>query len=767
MFRGLAVFLMLCAVGIGCVDSPKLPNGSEKWTCQLDEECKKLDASAYCERGLCVLWGRNENATLEKVNETSAEIPSDTVEESRETPTEGEVEKTVEGTTENAPENVVEESTSAEAGEPNAESAEPAQEADAAAEQPPSEQEIEEAEPEDPCRVGEKFCGGQCVNVQTSQTHCGQCNNACGGGLACTAGLCACPKQEVFCGTLCVDLQTNAKHCGRCGVVCGAGDVCEAGVCLIACEKQQTRCGAGCVDIQTDPKHCGQCAKSCPAGQVCTKGACGCPTGTELCNGICVNKQQDPKHCGACGKACSMTTVCQNGACVASCGAPLTVCGTVCVDLQTDAKHCGTCDKACATGGTCQIGACSCPSGTQLCGSACVNTLANNAHCGKCAQACPVDARCTNGQCSCPMSGHRACGTPLACVDTRSDPRYCAGCFGKCLSGDVCRNSVCVGGPYTETISGGAHTTYTPFAYPTGIVKYPGGGFLVVDPTKNQILQIYPSGSVGVFAGTGARGSADGAAASATFWGPQGLTWGPNGELYVADTFNHRIRKISAQRQVTTFAGTAYGDKGGTTQTAQFGHPVDIVFDSKLSVFYIADRANYKIRKIDDRLIVTTLAGSTYGYKNDTTSGAGAQFSLMSSLTLDDKGDLYVSDTGNHRIRKVLSSSGATSTVAGNGTASSSDGSGVYAGIASPLGILWEGGMLYVAEYSKIRRIDIANNFHVTTFVGQDAHGFMDGLPSVALFAGVAYFAFVQEGGYKNLYVTEIANRAIRRVFFQ
>jgi len=290
---------------------------------------------------------------------------------------------------------------------------------------------------------------------------------------------------------------------------------------------------------------------------------------------------------------------------------------------------------------------------------------------------------------------------------------------------------------------------------------------LVVDSTKNQILQIYPSGSVGVFAGTGSRGSADGPAASATFRGPQGLTWGANGDLYVADTFNHRIRKISAQGQVTTFAGTTYGDKDGTIQNAQLGLPVDIVFDSKQSVFYIADRANYKIRKIDAHLAVTTLAGSTYGYKDDTTSGAGAQFSVMSSLTLDDNGDLYVSDTGNHRIRKVLSSSGATSTVAGNGKVPSSDGYGVYAGIASPVGILWVGGMLYVAEYSKIRRIEIANNFHVTTFVGQDAHGFMDGLPSVALFAGGAYFAFVQEGGYKKLYVTEIANRAIRRVFFQ
>ncbi len=763
MFRGLAVFLMLCAVGIGCVDSLKLPNGSEKWVCQLDEECKKLDASAYCERGLCVLWARSENAIVEDVKETSAETPTEGAnEQSREPPTDGAVEKTAE----NTPEIVAEESTSAEAGEPSAESAEPLQEADAAVEQPPSEQEIEEVEPENPCNGGEKFCGGQCVDVQTSQTHCGQCNNACGGGLACTAGLCACPKQEVFCGTLCVDLQTNAKHCGRCGVVCGTGEICEAGVCLIACEKNETRCGAECVDLQTDEKHCGQCAKNCSSGQVCTKGACGCLTGTELCNGGCVNKQQDPKHCGACGKACSMTTVCQSGVCTASCSAPLTACGLVCADRQTDPKHCGTCDKACPTGGSCQNGVCSCPTNLWECGGVCVSLSTNNTHCGRCNWACPTNSRCTGGQCYCIMSGHKLCGNPVACVDIRSDPKNCGGC-SNCPSTQVCYGSVCVDGPYTETLAGGPYTTYSSFAFPAGIVKYSGGGFLVADTSKNQILRVHPSGSVVVFAGTGIPGKLDGAANTATFFGPQGLAWGANGDLYVADTYNNRIRKITAQGQVTTLAGSAQGFNDGTVQTAQFFRPTSIAFDASKSVLYVADQFNYKIRKVEvSRGVVTTLAGSTAGY-HDSTISTDVKFGPTLSLALDDKGDLYVSDTAYHRIRKVLSPNGATSTVVGNGKGNSTTGSGIYAGLSSPAGILWQAGSLYFTEYSKIRRVDIGNQFSVTDFTGQALSGFVDGDVHTARFSGLSQMVFVQESGYKNLYVVDVTYRAIRRVFFQ
>ncbi len=752
MLRALCFVLLLCAMGTGCLESPTLPDGSGEWSCQQDKDCEKIGASAHCERGLCVLWSRSENSAREKANEADA--------------VEGEVEKTAEGATETTS---TEESPNAEPQEPLVEVTENAQETDASVENEPREQTAEEVEPENPCtKAGEVFCVDKCVDAQSDQAHCGQCNNACGGGLICTTGLCMCPKQEVLCGALCVDLKSDAGNCGQCGVSCDKAEVCEDGKCLVACAKSQTRCGVDCVDTQTDVQHCGGCGKTCLVGQVCNKSACGCPVGTTLCGGVCVNTTQDAKHCGACNNACSGALVCQKGACTAACTLPLQACGAVCADLQSDLKHCGACGKPCPVGGSCQAGVCACPTGTFDCGGVCVNTTTNVKHCGACGNACPTDTRCQLGRCYCLASNQKLCGSPQACVDTRNHPKHCNNCNWACSATQVCYSFGCQDAPYTETFAGSPVASYSNFAYPVGLLNHPSGGFLVTDVTKHQILRVHPSGSVSVFAGSGARGSADGAANVASFWGPHGMVWGPGGDLYVADTYNNRIRKISAQGQVSTFAGGNLGFQDGTVQMARFYQPTEIVFDATKSVFYVADRYNFKIRKITLAGVVSTLAGGALGYK-DGASGAAVQFSVLSSLVLDNNGDLYVSDEGNHRIRKVSSANGATTTFAGNGKTLSSDGYGLNAGIPSPKGLLLLDGSLYVAEHSKIRRIDLnpASSHAVTTFSGQAAYGFLDGTVNQALYNGLHSMVFLQTGTYRNVYVTDAVNRSIRRVFFQ
>ncbi|MBN2194022.1 MAG: hypothetical protein JW751_14500 [Polyangiaceae bacterium] len=118
------------------------------------------------------------------------------------------------------------------------------------------------------------------------------------------------------CGGDCVDLATNATHCGDCGQGCATGAFCEAGSC--GCQGDLTRCGADCVDTESDAAHCGACDVACAPPAVCSRSDCsdaGCAEQTE-CDGSCVDLATDPRHCGACGQACSGGSRCEDGACV-------------------------------------------------------------------------------------------------------------------------------------------------------------------------------------------------------------------------------------------------------------------------------------------------------------------------------------------------------------------------------------------------------------------------------------------------------------------
>jgi streptogramin lyase len=152
-----------------------------------------------------------------------------------------------------------------------------------------------------------------------------------------------------------------------------------------------------------------------------------------------------------------------------------------------------------------------------------------------------------------------------------------------------------------------------------------------------------------VAGGTG--GYADGAGTDARFDEPMGITADAAGNLYVADTYNHRIRKIDPSGAVTTVAGDGtWGSADGAGTAAQFNHPSGITADAAGNL-YVADTYNHRIRKIDPSGAVTTVAGGTWGYAEGT--GTDARFNLPSGITADAAGNLYVADYGNHRIRKL------------------------------------------------------------------------------------------------------------------
>ena len=162
-----------------------------------------------------------------------------------------------------------------------------------------------------------------------------------------------------------------------------------------------------------------------------------------------------------------------------------------------------------------------------------------------------------------------------------------------------------------------------------------------------------PSGVVSTLAGSpGVEGSADGTGSAARFNGPTGVAVDSSGNVYVADTENHTIRKVTPGGVVTTLAGTAgvFGSADGTGSAAKFNHPFRVAVDSSGNV-YVADTDNHTIRKVTPGGVVTTLAGSA-GVKGSA-DGSVARFKDPSGVAVDSRGNVYVGDTSNLTIRKV------------------------------------------------------------------------------------------------------------------
>ncbi|MEP6822336.1 MAG: dockerin type I domain-containing protein [Chthoniobacterales bacterium] len=230
----------------------------------------------------------------------------------------------------------------------------------------------------------------------------------------------------------------------------------------------------------------------------------------------------------------------------------------------------------------------------------------------------------------------------------------------------------------------------------------------VVDTNNQTIRKISPSGVVSTLAGAaGVQGSADGIGNAARFNNPNSLAADRDGNIYVADTFNHTIRKITPSGGVSTLAGLAgsVGSNDGTGSTARFQLPFGVTVDTSGNV-YVSDTYNYKIRKITALGVVTTLAGSGGPGSNDG-SGGLAQFNAPRGIAVDGAANLYVADEGSSTIRKVTPS-GAVTTLAGlAGTNGSADGSGIAVGFNQAAGIaVNSAGAIYIADTrnSTIRR---------------------------------------------------------------
>jgi hypothetical protein len=328
-----------------------------------------------------------------------------------------------------------------------------------------------------------------------------------------------------------------------------------------------------------------------------------------------------------------------------------------------------------------------------------------------------------------------------------------------------------------------------------GLATDSNGNVYVADSGSYTIRKITPAGVVTTLAGSaGVLGSSDGSGAVASFANPLGVAADRSGNVYVADSDNYTVRKISPAGVVTTLAGLAGtpGNTDGPAAAARFNYPQWVAVDTSGNVYVVDDSVVRKIsaagvvttladlngaagiaadsngnlyaavgttiQKLSATGVVTTLAGSaTYGSADGV--GAAASFMLPFGITTDNGGNVYVTDNSGFTIRKITPA-GVVTTLAG-GSAGTADGSGAAAQFDGPVGIAMDASNnLYVADYLTIRKVTQAGV--VTTIAGAaDKTGSTDGTGAAALFNAPARIAVDGSG---SLFVGDNGNATIRKI---
>lgn len=262
---------------------------------------------------------------------------------------------------------------------------------------------------------------------------------------------------------------------------------------------------------------------------------------------------------------------------------------------------------------------------------------------------------------------------------------------------------------------------------PTGVAVDKHGNVYIADEFNNVIRKVDTNGIITTVAGndTLGFGGDSGLAIHAMLWSPADVAVDTNDNIYIVDQDNQRIRKVDTAGIITTFAGNgtpAYGGDSGLATAAQLNYPEGIGVDKGGNV-YIADLYNNRIRKVDANTgIITTVAGNgTGGYSGDDSLATNAALYDASAVAVDDSGNIYISDFYNNRIRKVTAATGIITTIAGNGIGgySGDDSVATSAEIFHPQGVaVDDSGNVFIADYDNhvIREVTKRSTTYVRNF---------------------------------------------------
>ncbi len=334
-----------------------------------------------------------------------------------------------------------------------------------------------------------------------------------------------------------------------------------------------------------------------------------------------------------------------------------------------------------------------------------------------------------------------------------------------------------VAGNGTSGYSGdGGPATSAELSFPEGLAMDTSGNLYIADISNQRIRKVAPGGTITTVAGGGNSGLGDGGpATSSEFNDPEGVAVDASGNLYIADTQNNRIRKVTASTGViTTVAGNGtagYSGDGGPATSAELSYPLGVAVDPSGNL-YIADCHNVRIRKVTPSGTITTVAGGGNSGLGDSGPATSAELSAPDTVAVDSSGNLYIADLYTSRIRKVTASTGIITTVAGNGQQgySGDGGPATSAELFQPFGVAVDAsGNLYIADFYTNRVRMVTPGGTITTVAGngygEDTGngGYSgDGGPATTAELWWPFGVAVDSSG--NLYIADRGNQRIREV---
>jgi sugar lactone lactonase YvrE len=316
--------------------------------------------------------------------------------------------------------------------------------------------------------------------------------------------------------------------------------------------------------------------------------------------------------------------------------------------------------------------------------------------------------------------------------------------------------------------SDGGAATLAQLNTPYGVTVDSAGNIFIADGANHRIRKVSSSGVITTVAGNGSSGySGDGGPAmAAQLSTPFGIAVDSTGNLFIADTYNHCIREVSSSGDITTVAGNgSYGfsGDGGAATSAQLNYPFGVAVDAAGNL-YIADTDNHRIRKVSSGVITTVAGNGSFGFSGDSGLATSAKLNWPNGIAVDPAGNLYIGDTSNNRIRKVTTL-GIINTIAGNG-GSGYNGDGIAATSASlsvPTGIAVDvAGNLFIADqyHSRIRKV---SSGIITTVAGTGSYGY-SGDGGAATLAQINFANGVAVDSTGDIFIADTNNHRIREV---